>query len=69
MNDRGGQPYLTGFDLLGTDKTVTATHRISPTRQVRKLLGLSGRQWKKLLKAERRQARASQAGLVAVEVP
>ena len=66
MKDRGGKPYLRGIDLRGLEKVPSFTHIISPSRQAKKALGLSGRQYTKFRKSYRKLVRETQSlqGLV-----
>jgi hypothetical protein len=55
VKDRYGWEYLKGIDLMGPNKVPVFTHLISRARQEKKSFGLSGRQWTKLRKLNRRQ--------------
>jgi len=56
--DRGEQAYR-----VLVDRQTGAAMLISPTRQMRKALKLSGRQFRKLYKAANREAKARQRAL------
>lgn len=58
MKDRGGYGYVQGVDLMGLEKVPTFTHVVSPARQLKKMLGLSGRQYRKFRKLQRRLDKA-----------
>lgn len=55
--DRGGNVYLMGIDLMGPENTPVFTHIISRTRQWEKSTGLCGRQLKKWRKQSRLNVR------------
>lgn len=54
MKDRDGKHYVQGIDLVGLERTPRFTHVVSPSRQEKKALQLSGRQYKKFRKEQRR---------------
>lgn len=54
MKDRDGKHYVQGIDLVGLERTPRFTHVVSPSRQEKKALQLSGRQYKKFYKEQQR---------------